>query len=134
MGHYKKVVEEIKAYKNIPVVAHSDGQLMGVLDKYVKCGFDGLQSLQPSAGMNISEIKDKYGNKLCLWGNIDLDYVMSFDKPIEVKKVVRETIDIASVNSGFILSTCNSMLDSIPPENVLAMMEESEKQQIDLAV
>lgn len=124
--YYKKVVEEIKAYKNIPIVAHSDGQLMGVMDKYVECGFDGLQSLQPSAGMDIKEIKEKYGDKLCLWGNIDLDYIMSFAKPIEVKKVVRETIDIASVNSGFILSTCNSMLDSIPPQNVLAMMEESE--------
>ena len=34
--------------------------------------------------------------------------------------------DIAAVNSGFILSTCNSMADSIPPQNVLAMMEEAE--------
>ncbi len=125
--YYKKVFNEIKAYKDIPIIAHSDGDLNSVMDKYVESGFDGLQSIQPSAGMDIAEIKAKYGEKLCLWGNIDLDYVMSFAKPNEVKKVVRETIDIASVGSGFILSTCNSMVDSIPPENVLAMMEEAEK-------
>lgn len=125
--YYKNVVNEIKAYKDIPVFAHSDGNLNSVLHKYVEAGFDGLQSLQPSAGMNISEIKAKYGDDLCLWGNIDLDYVMCFAKPDEVKKVVRQTIDIAGKNSGYILSTCNSMVDSIPPENVLAMMEEAER-------
>ena len=124
---YNQTVKEIKAYKNVPVVAHSDGDLNSVLHKYVEAGFDGLQSLQPSAGMDIKKIKEEYGDDLCLWGNLDLDYLMSFGTPDEVRKVVRETIDIASHNGGFILSTCNTMIDSIPPENVLAMMEESEK-------
>ncbi len=125
--YYKKTVDEIKAYKNVPIVAHSDGDLNSVMHKYVEAGFDGVMSLQPSAGMNIAEIKAKYGDKLCLWGNIDLDYVMCFAKPDEVKRVVKETIDVAGVNGGFILSTCNSMVDSIPPENVFAMMEAAEE-------
>lgn len=124
---YKQMVKEIKAYKDIPVFIHSDGNLNSVMDKLVECGFDGIQSLQPSAGMDIKEIKEKYGDKLCLWGNIDLDYVMCFGTEDEVRKDVRRTIEIASPGGGFILSTCNTMVDIIPPENVLAMIEEAEK-------
>lgn len=97
------------------------------MPRYVEAGFDGLQSLQPSAGMDIEAIKKEYGNDLCLWGNLDLDHLMSFGTPDEVKKEVRRIIDIANRDGGFILSTCNTMVDSIPPENVLAMMEESER-------
>ena len=125
--YYRRIVKEIKKHKNVPVFAHSDGDLNQVLDKYVEFEFDGLQSLQPSAGMDIKKIKHRYGDRLCLWGNLDLDYLMSFGTPEEVRKTVRETIDAANIDGGFILSTCNTMVDSIPPENVLAMMEEAER-------
>lgn len=125
--YYRKLVRDIKAYKDIPVIAHSDGNLNTVLPRYVEAGFDGLQSLQPSAGMDIEAIKKEYGDDLCLWGNLDLDYLMCFGTPDEVKKEVRRVIDIANQNGGFILSTCNTMVSSIPPENVLAMMEEADK-------
>lgn len=120
---YRNAVKEIKGYKDLPIVFHSDGNLNTVLDDIVACGFDGLQSIQPSAGMNIKSIKEKYGSDLCLWGNIDLDYIMSFAPPEEVKQNVKETIRIAGEGGGFILSTCNTMIDSIPEENVMAMMD-----------
>lgn len=124
---YKQMVREIKAYKNVPVFLHSDGNLNSVMDELVKCGFDGIQSLQPSAGMDIREIKEKYGDRLCLWGNIDLDHIMCFGTEEEVKEEVRRTIEIASPGGGFILSTCNTMVDIIPPKNIFAMIEEAEK-------
>ncbi len=124
---YKKMIKEIKAYKDVPVFLHSDGNLNSVMDDIVECGFDGLQSLQPSAGMDIARIKEKYGDKLCLWGNIDLDHILCFGTTDEVKADVRRTIDIASPGGGFILSTCNTMVDIIPTENILAMMEEAER-------
>lgn len=124
---YKQMVQEIKAYRDVPVFIHSDGNLNKVMDDLVECGFDGIQSLQPSAGMDIGEIKEKYGDRLCLWGNIDLDYIMCFGSTEEVREDVRRTIEIASPGGGFILSTCNTMVDIIPPENILAMIREAEK-------
>ncbi|MGN0999793.1 MAG: uroporphyrinogen decarboxylase family protein [Faecousia sp.] len=125
--YYEKIVKEIKAYKDVPVFMHSDGDLNAVMDKIVELGFDGLQSLQPAAHMDIAQIKQQYGDKLCLWGNIDLNEVMCFASPEEVKRVVRNTMNAASREGGFILSTCNVMIDCIPNENVLAMMEASEQ-------
>lgn len=123
--YYKKAVQEIKAYQDVPVFAHSDGNLNAVMEQYVQAGFDGLQSLQPSAGMDIARIKAAYGDRLCLWGNLDLNELMCFAPPQKVRQAVRETIAAAGENGGFILSTCNTMIDSIPAENVLAMMEAS---------
>lgn len=125
--YYEKIIKEIKAYKDVPVFLHSDGDLNSVMHRIVEVGFDGIQSIQPTAHMDIAEIKEQYGDKLCLWGNIDLNYVMSYAPAEEVKKVVRKTISVASPNSGFILSTCNVMVGCIPPENVLAMMEAAEE-------
>lgn len=120
---YRKAIAEIKAFRDVPVFLHSDGNLNAVLDRIVECGFDGLQSIQPSAGMDIGAVKRRYGDRLCLWGNIDLNYVMSMASPDEVRKNVRETLEAAGGNGGHILSTCNAMVDAIPVENVYAMME-----------
>jgi uroporphyrinogen decarboxylase len=118
---YEEAVKEIKKYRDVPVFFHSDGKMDIVFPRIVKCGFNGIHSLQPSAGMNIAQLKKDYGKDICLMGNIDLDHVMTFAKTDEVEKVVKETIDIAAPGGGFILATCNTLVDAIPPENALAM-------------
>jgi uroporphyrinogen decarboxylase len=120
---YRWLIADIKGRRNVPVFLHSDGQLTPVLEEIVACGFDGLHSLQPSAGMDISEIKKRYGKDLVLVGNIDLDYVMTMAPPAEVQEVVMRTIDAAAPGGGFILSTCNALIDAVPPANALAMYE-----------
>ena len=118
---YSTMVKEIKKHKDIPVFFHSDGKMDIVFPRIVSCGFNGIHSLQPSAGMDIGQLKKDFGDQVCLMGNIDLDYVMTFAKPDEVEKVVKETIDVAAPGGGFILATCNTLVDAIPAENALAM-------------
>jgi len=118
---HKEAVRQIKKYKDVPVFLHSDGDLRKVMDKVVESDFDGFQSVQPSAGMDIALIKKEYGDSLCLMGNIDLDYVMTFASPQEVAYTIQRTIDIAAPGGGYILSTCNSFIDAIPVENALSM-------------
>jgi uroporphyrinogen decarboxylase len=118
---YRQAVNEIKKYKQVPVLFHSDGDLNNVMDTIVSVGYDGLQSLQPSAGMDIAQLKHDYGDELCLIGNIDLNYIMTMAPPEEVAATVRKTIDSAAPGGGFILSTCNTLVDAIPTENALAM-------------
>lgn len=117
---YKKVIQEIKEYKDVPVIFHSDGYLADVLQDIVDCGFDAIQSLQPSAGMDIEKVKQEFGNKLCLIGNVDLNYLLPFGTPKEVKKEVKDLADKAGPD-GFILSTCNILTDAVQIENAKAM-------------
>jgi len=120
---YRWLIAEIKRHRKVPVLLHSDGRLTAVLDEIVACGFEGLHSLQPSAGMDIGEIKRRYGKSLVLIGNIDLDYVMTMAPPGEVEEVVKKTIDAAAPGGGYILGTCNALIDSVPPANAIAMYE-----------
>ena len=71
----------------------------------------------------MAQIKRRYGNVLTLIGNIDLDYVMTMAPPSEVEDVVKKTIDAAAPGGGFILSTCNALIDAVPPANAIAMYE-----------
>ncbi len=123
-------VKKIKAYKDIPVFMHTDGDLRQVMEDIIGCGFDGLQSLQPTANMDIAELKRKYGERLCLMGNIDINEILPFGDEETVRKTVRETIEIGSKGSGYILSTCNILTRDIPLQNAVAMYDEAEKFQL----
>ena len=102
------------------MIFHSDGYLMDALPDIVDCGFDAIQSLQPSAGMDIAKVKKEYGDKLCLIGNVDLNYLLPFGTPEEVEKEVKDLAEKAGP-SGFILSTCNILTDAVKVENAKAM-------------
>lgn len=117
---YKKMIRQIKAYKDVPVVLHTDGYIYDALEKIVECGFDGLQSIQPSAGMDMARVKEQVGDRLCLIGNVDLNYLLPFGKPEEVTEEVKKLAEIAGPE-GFVLSTCNIITDAVPVENAKAM-------------
>lgn len=117
---YKKVIKEIKAYKDVPVIFHSDGYLHDEIPHIIDCGFDAIQSLQPSAGMDIERVKKEFGDKLCLIGNVDLNYLLPFGSPEEVEKEVKE-LCVKAGPDGFILSTCNILTDAVKVENAKAM-------------
>lgn len=124
---HRQAVQEIKKHRDVPVFFHSDGDLHKVLARIVDSGFDGIHSLQPSAGMDIEQVKRDFGRDLCLMGNIDLDHVLTFASPDEVEAVVKRTIEAAAPGGGYILSSCNSLVDAIPPENAIAMYRAGDK-------
>lgn len=124
--HYKKLVSAVKAYKDIPIIFHSDGNINTALQDIAECGFDGLHSLQPSAGMDLAKVKADYGEKLCLWGNIDLN-LLSFGSDEKIRSAVRTAMEEGGKQRGYIFSSCNTLMDSIPVENVWSMIDEAKK-------
>jgi uroporphyrinogen decarboxylase len=123
---YRAMIGRIKAHRDVPVFLHTDGDIRTLLPQIVACGFDGLQSLQPSAGMDILAVKRQYGDRLCLWGNLDLDRLMTFGTPAEVAAQARWLCQHIGADGGFILSTCNILIDAIPIENAIAMYRAAE--------
>jgi uroporphyrinogen decarboxylase len=124
---YSEMLSSIRARSPVPIFLHSDGNLNRVLADVVEIGFDGLHSLQPSAGMDIGAIKAEWGDRLCLMGNIDQDSVLPFGPPERVARVVEETIRAAAPGGGYILSSTNTLVRELPLENVLAMYDTAEK-------
>jgi len=105
------------------VVKHTDGNIMSVIDMIIDSGIDGLNPLEPQAGMDIGLIKEQYGDRIAIVGNIDCGYLLSQAPVEEVRRVTRETIEIAAPGGGYCLSSSNSIHSSVKPENFLAMVE-----------
>jgi uroporphyrinogen-III decarboxylase len=119
----------IQAYhtKGIKVIFHSDGNLLEILDDLIECGIDGLNPLEPLAGMDIGKIKRRIGEKVVLIGNIDCSQLLPFGTTEEVKNEVKKTIEIAAPGSGFILASSSELHNEIPLENILALIGYGQK-------
>ncbi len=105
------------------VVKHTDGNIMGIIDMLVDAGIDALNPLEPQAGMDIGRIKERYGKRICLVGNIDCGYLLSQAPVGEVREVTRRTIETAKPGGGYCLSSSNSIHSSVKPESLMAMVE-----------
>jgi uroporphyrinogen decarboxylase len=103
------------------VMIHSDGNTMPIFEDIVAMGIDGYQAIEPDAGMDIAVLKAKYGEKLCLIGNVDCGNTLTLGSPPQVIAESRHVIDCAAEGGGFILGSSNSIHDGIKLENFLAM-------------
>jgi uroporphyrinogen decarboxylase-like protein len=115
---YQKRVAD--AMNGKPWAFHSDGNLFPILDGLLPLGMSAIHPIQPSA-MDIGRMKTQYGSRVCLIGNIDLDYTLTRGTPDEVETEVRERIALAGKGGGYILSSANSLTDYCKTENVRAM-------------
>ncbi len=104
-------------------VKHSDGNIYPLLEMIVSAGPDGLNPIEPAAGMDLKTARSKVGNRICLSGNIDCAQLLPFGTPSQVREAVRRAIADGGANGAFILSSSNSIHSSCRPENVLAMVQ-----------
>ena len=116
----KKIGDLAKRY-NKPLIYHSDGILYDVMDKIIDCGVDAIHPIEPKA-MNIADVKQRYGDKLCLIGNIDVD-LLSRGTVKEIKENVYKNIEIAGYNGGYCVGSGNSIPEYVKLENYVAMIE-----------
>jgi uroporphyrinogen decarboxylase len=105
------------------VIKHTDGNIMPILDMIIETGIDGLNPIEPAAGMNIGLIKQRYGKRIALIGNIDCGELLCRAPVEEVRRVTRETMRMAMPGGGYCLSSSNSIHSSVRPENFMAMIE-----------
>ena len=100
---------------------HSDGYLMDVLDDLVETGIDGLNPIETVAGMNLKDVREKYGAKLFIAGGIDMSQLMSNGTPEEVRDVCRQAIRDAS--PGYFMGSTTESDNSCTLENLIAMYD-----------
>ena len=109
----------------LKVVRHSDGNLWPILDVLLDSGYDGLNPLEPQAGMHLKKVKDYCGERLCLLGNIDCQELLPNGSPVQVRQAVRDAIDDAARGGGLIICSSNTLHPGVNPENCIAMFEET---------
>ena len=112
---YKKLIAKYKEVGIKHIILHCDGNSLPLLDMIIEAGFTGLQSLAPTAGMWLPDVKKKYGNQLVLIGGMCNIETLAKGTKQDIERQAAELLEV-SRDGGVILGTHSIDFD-IPVEN-----------------
>jgi len=118
---FRKVMQGFKdmGYR---IIKHCDGDPSAFLDFWLDCGIDCLDPIDPAGGFTMGGMKARYGDRICLKGNVDCTGDLcdgtADDVALEVRDVLRQ-----GGPTGLILSSSNTIHRGVKPANYLAMLE-----------
>ncbi|MGI6036853.1 MAG: uroporphyrinogen decarboxylase family protein [Limnochordia bacterium] len=119
---YLKINEALK----IPWLLHTDGNFMPIIEDLMELGMVGIGNIEPGA-VDIVDLKERYGHRLTLLGNIDLSYTLTRGTAEEVKAKVKERIAQCAPGGRYLIASENSIPPYVLAENLLAMSEAIEE-------
>lgn len=117
---YKRAMEGFHAL-GLPIIKHSDGNLMPIIDMVLDAPIDCLDPIDPMAGMDMGEMKAAYGDRVALKGNVDCAHLLTFGSVGEVVEATKDVLAKGAPGGGLILSSSNSIHSAVKPGNYLAM-------------
>ncbi|HYF75122.1 MAG TPA: uroporphyrinogen decarboxylase family protein [Candidatus Nitrosocosmicus sp.] len=126
-----EICREIRAAGGIPRI-HSHGKIRKVLDQFAMTDALGLDPVepQPDGDISLGEVKSLYGDRFCLFGNIELKELEHSDKK-QVDYLVRQAMNEGKEGGGFVLmptaAPINTPLSQKTEENYLQMIESAHK-------
>jgi uroporphyrinogen decarboxylase len=122
-------IDFIKQRTEAALFFHTDGDVFPLIDDFVEMGVDILNPIQTSAGKmaNLAELKFRWGDQLTFCGAIDTHRILPTGTPEEVRDEVRRVIEILGPGGGYMVSSVHTVMDDVPPENILAMVDAVEE-------
>ncbi|MFC1911959.1 uroporphyrinogen decarboxylase family protein [Chloroflexota bacterium] len=109
--------------RGVPCLKHTHGNIWAIFDLIVETGVDGVHPMDPLADMDLGEAKAKYGDKVCLMGNVDSGNLLSWGTKEEVREAVKECIRKAGKGGGYICTASSSIHGAVNPENYVEMVK-----------
>jgi len=121
----KKFNDAIRSeFPDVVIHYHSCGSIVPIIDELMEIGVDVLNPIQPKAvGMEPSVLAERWGDRLCFCGGVDIQELMPRGTPEQVRNACEELIRTLGRGGGFILSPAHALQVDVPVENVLAMVE-----------
>jgi len=97
---------------NMPVILHSCGCVKELIPDLIEIGLDCLQPLEVKAGMDLIELKKKYGDRLALMGGIDVR-AMAHPDPRVIEEEISTKIPFAKEGGGYIYHSDHSVPNNV---------------------
>jgi len=79
-----------------------------------------------AAGMAPAALRARFGGRMAFWGGIDTQWLLPKGSPDDVRRAVREMLDLMGRAGGYVLAAVHNIQDDVPPENVWAMLDEAD--------
>lgn len=120
---YGRLIQAFRDIKpDIKIAYHSDGNIEELLPEYIEVGVDILNAVQPKS-MDPAHLKRRFGNDLTFWGTVDIQEVLPFGTPEDVRDEVRLRIETVGPGGGLIVAPSHNIQPDVPLENMLAFYD-----------
>jgi uroporphyrinogen-III decarboxylase len=106
----------------LKIAFHSDGNIFSIIPDLIEVGLDILNPVQPKS-MDPATVKKMYGDKLTLWGTIDIQEVLPFGTAEDVAREVKLRLRTVGKGGGLIISPAHNIQPEVPLANILAFYE-----------
>ncbi|MRS04563.1 hypothetical protein EG832_15305 [bacterium] len=126
---HAEMIAMIKQKTKAKVFFHTDGDVFDLIEDFIEIGVDVLNPIQTSAGKmsDLEALKQRYNKRIVFCGAIDTQKILPYGTPEQVRQEVKRVINILGKDGGYMLATVHTVMNEVPPENILAMVDAVEE-------
>lgn len=92
-AHFKpwvaKIAELVHSH-GLPVMYHGCGNVHAIFEDYIQMGIDGYNPLEAKAGMDVIDLRKRYGHRIAFCGNNDVQVWETGDEAAIRREVLRK--------------------------------------------
>lgn len=118
---HKRLADWAHAH-NMKFIFHTDGDINGVIDLYLEAGFDCLQPLECKANMDIRRLVPVYGDRLSVFGNIDVMIMATNDRQ-RIEEEIAGKFAVGMERNGYIYHSDHSVPPTVSWETYQFIIE-----------
>jgi uroporphyrinogen decarboxylase len=100
--------------RGTPVNLHSDGYILNIIEELIEMGYCSMHPVQESAGMDPRQIKAEYGDKIVVYGSLDVVDGLYSHEGEALDRYITERFQIYAPGGGFIFNTGHFVQPDIP--------------------
>ena len=112
--HYKPWVKAIADYahgKGLDVIYHGCGNIRPIFQDYIDVGIDAMNPLEVKAGMDVLDLRRRYGHRMGFCGNSDIQVWETGDRDAIRREVLRKLN--AARGGGYIFQSDHSVTSAV---------------------
>ena len=120
---HRRLAEAVRKYHK-SILFHTCGSVYAFIPDLIDLGIEILNPIQVGAAeMDTKRLKREFGRDLCFWGGIDIQQVLPFGTPQQVREEVKHRLDDLGHGGGYVVSPSHNLQPEVPPQNVVALYE-----------
>lgn len=121
---HRSFFDFIRSKSDAPLMMHTCGSVSAILNDLIEIGVQILNPVQTRAqGMDPLYLKKEFGDRIAFWGGVDIQTVLPFGSPEDVRNEVRHLFETLGEGGGWVLCPSHNIQPEVPPENIVAMYE-----------
>ena len=99
---YKWMCEQYRSAGVAHILLHCDGNITSILDMLVDAGIQGFHPVEPKAGMDVVDLRERYGQRLALLGGLDNAHILTRAPFAELRDHVLHVLE-AGAQGGLVI-------------------------------